>query len=84
MAGFNRKYKVSNNYTAACRSKNKIRVYQYSDGTYYFDNGVKTAVKVGDIINGKKVVNKGEYHHSKGKYGYNEVMFWELMEVNND
>lgn len=81
MAGFNRKYKVSNNYIAACRNKNKIRVYEYIDGTYYFKNNVKTPIKEGDIIDGKKVVDNGEYHHSKGKYGYNTVMFWELVEV---
>lgn len=84
MSGFNRKFKVSNNYISACRSKNKVRVYTYSTGTYYFDNGVKTPIKVGDIINNKKVVNKGEYHHSKNKYGYNSVMFWELVELDND
>lgn len=80
MAGFNKKFKVSNNYVTACRNKNKIRVYQYSDGTYYFDNGIKTPIQVGDIINNKKVVDKGEYHHSKNRYGYNEVMFWELID----
>lgn len=82
MSGFNRKFNVSNNYVAACRNKNKIRVYQYNDGTFYFDKGVKTPIKVGDIINNKKVVNKGEYHHSKNKYGYNDVMFWELVDHN--
>lgn len=82
MAGFNRKFKVSNNYISACKNKNKIRVYHYKDGTYYFKDGVKTPVNVGDVIDNKKVVNNGEYHHSKGKNGYNEVMFWELVEIN--
>ena len=82
MAGFNNKYKVSNNYISACRNKNKIRVYEYQDGTYCFINNVKIKVNEGDILNGKKLVNKGEYHHSKNKYGYNTVMFWELVEIN--
>lgn len=80
MAGFNKRYNVSNNYTAACKNKNKIRVYTYKDGTYCFLNGVKTAINEGDIINNKVVVNEGEYHHSKDRYGYNEVMFWSLKE----
>lgn len=84
MAGFNRKFKVSNNYTQACKDKNKLRVYLYADGNYYyFNNGVKTLINEGDIINNKKVVNKGEYHHSYNKkWGYSEVMFWELEEIN--
>ena len=80
MAGFNGMYNVSNNYISACRSKNKIRVYNYQDGTYAFINGVKTPIKEGDIINDKVVKNFGEYHHSRNKYGYNKVMFWELID----
>lgn len=80
MSGFNHKYKVSNNYTKACKDKNKIRVYNYKDGTYAFINGIKTKVWPNQVLNGKILVNKGEFHHSKNKYGYNEVMFWELVD----
>lgn len=80
MAGFNNKYKLSNNYITACRSKNKLRVYEYKDGTYAFINGVKTPVKNGMVINGKTLNDNGEYHHSKTKYGYSKVMFWEFKD----
>ena len=80
MSGFNHKFKVSNNYISACRSKNKIRVYEYSDGTYAFINNVKTPVTNGMLLNGKKLIDNGEYHHSKNKFGFNKVMFWELID----
>lgn len=77
MAGFNKKYGVSNNYIAACRNKNKIRVYTYKDGDYYFDEkGNKLPFKTGMIINNKRAKYGGEYHHGNN---YNVVWFYDLI-----
>jgi hypothetical protein len=72
MAGFNRKFKVSNNYIGACR-RGLVRVYYYNDGPYAFINGKKTSVK-DDIDNGNLIY--AEYHHSRNKQGYNSIDFY--------
>lgn len=80
MTDNSKRYPVSQNYMRACRDKNKIRVYEYKDGTYYFDNEVKTPIKEGDIINNKMVINNGEYHVTHNPNGrFNKVMFWHLV-----
>jgi hypothetical protein len=64
MAGFNRKFKVSNNYISACRRK-LVRVYEFGDGLRYTYIDNKKICVEEDIKDGKLVY--AEYHHSKNK-----------------